>query len=68
MSDLITDLGKLIRTQQDRVHSILDEMERSEGRHYDYLESHLERQVIARDLLLDLMETLINGDESDGLL
>lgn len=60
--DVVTELGKLIRSQQTYIHQIMDEMDRSEqGRHYDMLDQHLDRQVLIRDLLIDSLETIIGG-------
>ena len=62
MFDVVTELGKLIRAQQDYVHNILDEMDKSEGRHYDMLDSHLDKQILIRDLLIDSLEVIL-GDK-----
>lgn len=60
--DVVTELGKLIRSQQTYIHQIMDEMDRSEqGRHYDMLDQHLDRQVLIRDLLIDSLETIVGG-------
>ena len=62
MTDVVSQLGKLIRAQQDYVHQIMDEMENSEGRHYDMLDQHLDKQVLIRDLLIDSLETIIGAE------
>lgn len=60
--DVVTELGKLIRSQQTYIHQIMDELDRSEqGRHYDMLDQHLDRQVLIRDLLIDSLETIVGG-------
>lgn len=61
MFDVVTELGKLIRAQQEHIHNILDEMDHSEGRHYDMLDQHLEKQVTIKDLLIDSLETILGG-------
>lgn len=57
--DVVTELGKLIRAQQEYVHQIIDELENSEGRHYDMLDQHLDKQVLIRDLLIDSLEVIL---------
>lgn len=59
MLDVVTELGKLIRAQQNYVHQIMDEMDSSEGRHYDMLDQHLDKQVLIRDLLIDSLEVIL---------
>lgn len=61
MPDIVTELGKLINAQQNYVHQIMDEMSRSEGRHYDMLEQHLERQVEIKEQLIDSLKHIIGG-------
>lgn len=61
MPDIVTELGKLINAQQHYVHQIMDEMSRSEGRHYDMLEQHLERQVEIKEQLIDSLKHIIGG-------
>lgn len=59
----MTELGKLIRAQQEYVHQIMDEMDRSgDGRRYDMLDQHLDRQVLIRDMLIDSLSDIV-GEE-----
>lgn len=63
MPDVVKELGALCRAQQSYIHEILDEMEKSEGRHYDFLDAHLDRQILVRDLIIDLLEALVETEQ-----
>jgi queuine/archaeosine tRNA-ribosyltransferase len=64
MSCLITELGRLVSSQDKLIHDIATQLDSCDpdSRQYDYLESHLNDQVLIKDRLLDLIESIVDQD------
>jgi hypothetical protein len=64
MSSVISDLGRLVRSQEKQIHDVVHQLDTCDpdSSQYDYLEGKLEQYVLVRDLLLDLIETISAQD------
>jgi hypothetical protein len=60
MYDVCKELGKLISSQQEHIHRIVDELEQSEGEFYEQLDQQLDRLIVARDMYIQSLEDIIN--------
>lgn len=52
-------LSRLIAGQQNKIHELIDEIERSEGRHADALDLILDQECKTKEILLDCLELIL---------
>jgi hypothetical protein len=52
-------LSRLIASQSTKIHELIDEIERSEGRHADALDLILDQECKTKEILLDCLELIL---------
>lgn len=65
MTDVVHELGVIARAQSSHIHSLLNELNyvSSDSEAYSYLEKQLDRQILIRDLIIDLIESVVEEPE-----
>lgn len=65
MTCIVSELGRLVRFQNDQIYEVVHELNSCEpdSRRYDYLDSRLAKERLIADLLTDLINTILDDVE-----
>lgn len=63
--DVIHELGVIARAQSSHIHDLIDQLncEPSDSTLYGYLDRNLDKAVLVRDLIVDLMGSIVDLED-----